>query len=165
MRTVRELAPLGIVLAFVGTGTWYLLEQGVGAGAWLLAGLLVAHGFIHVMFLVPTPAAAGGTARGPSWPFDLDRSWLVRSHAVDRTLVRTLGTLLIGWTCSAALLAASATVGVVVPVSWWPTLVLATAAASTLLLALDWSPGLSLGLAIDLALMWLALASGWIPSD
>jgi hypothetical protein len=83
----------------------------------------------------------------------------------DRTVVRTLGMLLIGWTCSAALLAASATVGVVVPVSWWPTLVLATAAASTLLLALDWSSGLSLGLAVDFGLVWLALASGWTPID
>jgi hypothetical protein len=165
MRTMRELAPLAAVVALVSGGAWYLLQHDVNLGTWLLAGLVLSHGLIHLMFLVPAPAVAGAATEGPSWPFDLDRSWLVRWHVVDRTVVRTLGMLLIGWTCSAALLAASATVGVVVPVSWWPTLVLATAAASTLLLALDWSSGLSLGLAVDFGLVWLALASGWTPID
>jgi len=63
-----------------------------------------------------------------------------------------------------SLLAALATVGLVVPADWWQGLVVALAVSSMLLLVLCFSPILLNGFAIDLALLWLALVSGWSPA-
>jgi len=63
-----------------------------------------------------------------------------------------------------ALLAALATVGILVAAGWWPGLVVGLAVSSMLLLVLRFSPILLNGFAIDLALLWLALLSGWMPA-
>ena len=47
---------------------------------------------------------------------------------------------------------------------WWSGLVVAQAVSSLLLLTLCFSPILLNGYAIDLALLWLALLSGWSPA-
>lgn len=163
MKTFRQLAPLGLIIALVSALTWYLLDQGAVAGEWLLAGLLLAHGWVHLMFVFPMPARAAATAGGPAWPFDLGQSWLIRGLGLEGGLVRALGIGLMAFTCACSLLAALATVGLVVTAGWWAALVLGAAAGSFLLLALAWSPLLLLGLGIDLALVWLALWSGWDP--
>ena len=72
-------------------------------------------------------------------------------------------TVLVALTFATAMLAALATVGILVPTGWWAGLVVATAVGSMLLLALFWSPNLVIGFAVDLAFLWLVLASAWSP--
>ncbi len=62
-----------------------------------------------------------------------------------------------------SLLAALATIGILVPADWWSGLVVAEALSSMLLLTVAFSPILLNGFAIDFALLWLALLSGWRP--
>jgi hypothetical protein len=162
MRTVRELGPVALVVAVIGVVTWALLAGGDAIGAWLLAGLVLAHGLIHLMFLVRPPAAtARGT--GPAWPFDLDRSWLLREPGRERT-VRRVGAVLVAITVACAVLGALAIVGVLVPREWWNGLVVSAAVSSLLLIAIGFSPMLLVGVGIDVALLWLGLVSGRAPA-
>jgi hypothetical protein len=50
------------------------------------------------------------------------------------------------------------------PSSAWPALVVISATASAVMLALFFNPQLVLGLAIDAVLLWVALATVWSPS-
>lgn len=163
MRTVIELLPLAIGIALVGALTWFLLDRDLGIGKWLLAALLFAHGWVHVMFVFPRPEGAAATAGGTEWPFDMGRSWLIDGAGVDAGLLRTLGIVLIIATLVTFFLAALSTVGLLVPAGWWAPLVILGAAGSTVLLLLFYSPALLLGFAINLAVVWLVLASVWSP--
>ena len=60
-------------------------------------------------------------------------------------------------------LAALATVGLLVPAGWWAGLVVAAALSSVLSLLLFWSPTLLLGIAVDLAMLWLVISATWSP--
>lgn len=161
MRTIRDLGPLALGVALLCTVTWVLLDGGGAAGSWLLAGLLVAHGLIHLLFLAPQPARAA-TVTGPAWPFDLGGSWLV-VRGTDPSVVRTTGGVLLALTVACSVLGALAIVGVLIPGGWWSGLVVGAALASLGLLAIAFSSMLLVGVAIDLALVWLAVASGWAP--
>lgn len=161
MRTISGLVPLAIAIALIGTLTWFLLDRDVWLGRWLLAGLLFAHGWVHVMFVFPSPAPAaeGGT----EWPFDMGRSWLIRSAGLDATVVRNLGIVLVVAVFAGFLLTAMSTVGILVPAGWWSGLVIGSAIGSTLLLGLFVAPALLLGFAVDVALVGLVIASTWRP--
>ena len=87
MKAILELVPIGIGVALVGAVTWFLLDRDIGAGKWLLAGLLLAHGWVHVMFLFPAPDAASATAGGLAYPFAMSRSWLISNAGLDAGLV------------------------------------------------------------------------------
>jgi hypothetical protein len=76
----------------------------------------------------------------------------------------TSGRILVVVVVGCSILAALATVGILVPSSLWTGLVIATAGSSLLLLGMAFSPNLSLGVAIDVALLWLALWSSWSPA-
>ena len=164
MRTLTELLPLGIGVAIVGIVTWFLLDRGWPIGPWLLGLLLFAHGWVHLLFVFPKPQPAAATADGPAWPFDMTRSWLITGAGLDVGLVRTLGVALMAIVFVAFLLAALSTVNVLVPVGWWPGLVIGSAVGSALLLAAFFSPTLLLGFGVDAALLWLVLASVWSPT-
>lgn len=161
MKTITDLLPLAVGVALVGAVTWYLLDRDIGPGKWLLAGLLFAHGWVHVMFVFPRPAAS--TASGPEWPFDMGRSWLISGVGLDAGLVRTLGIVVMIAVFAGFLLTALSTVGILVPAGWWSGLLIGSAAASTLLLAMFASPAFLLGFAINAALVWLVTASIWSP--
>ena len=163
MKAILELVPIGIGVALVGAVTWFLLDRDIGAGKWLLAGLLLAHGWVHVMFLFPAPDAASATAGGLAYPFAMSRSWLISNAGLDAGLVRTVGVGVMIVTFAMFALAALATVGWIVPAGWWAGLVLGAAATSTLMLVLFFSPALLLGFAINAALWWLVLATVWNP--
>jgi hypothetical protein len=163
MKTVTELLPLAIGIAVIGGITWLLLDRGVGFGMWLLAALLFAHGWVHMMFVFPQPEPAGATPGGITYPFDMGRSWLISGAGLDVGLIRTIGLAVMVATFAGFILAALSTVGVLVPAGWWAGLVVGSAIGSMLLLALFFSPALLLGFAIDLALLWLVLASIWSP--
>ena len=96
--------------------------------------------------------------------FDLGRAWPVTKIGLNTRIVRGAGVALTAIGFVAALLAALATIGLLVPVDWWSGLVVAEAVSSLLLLAVCFSPILLNGFAIDLALLWLAVLSGWRPT-
>lgn len=162
MRTLRDIGPIAIATGLVAILIWALLDRGESLGAWLLAGVLLAHGWLHAMFLTPAPARAA-TVGGPTWPFDLERSWLIRGTGLDRATLRGLALVLVAIACASGVLAALATLGLVVPVDWWAALVILLAGSSAALLVLAFSTNLLVGLAIDVALVWLVVGSSWRP--
>lgn len=164
MKLLTSLLPLAIAVAAVGAVTWFLLTRGWGLGPWLLAVLLLAHGFVHLVFLFPQPEPAAATAGGLAYPFDMDRSWLISGVGLDGGLVRTAGIGLMAVVFGLSALAALATVGLLVPAGWWAPLVVASALGSMLLLTVFFSPLFVIGYAIDLALLWLVIGSVWRPA-
>jgi len=162
VRSMLGTLPWAAVLAGVGGMTWWLLSREAGAGRWLFAALLVAHGVVHLLFLVPTPGAEG-TGGGGAWPFDLGRSWAVARLGIDAGVVRAIALLLIAVTIGAFLLAGLATVGVLVPAGGWAPLVVVGSIASLALLVLAFDPQLVLGLGLDLVLLWVVASSAWRP--
>ena len=160
--TLVGLWPFAAGIAVVGLVAWFLLKQNVGLGSWLLAALLVAHGWVHVMFVFPRPTPSEG---GSEWPFDLTRSWLVSAARLDVNLVRVAGIALMSIVVVGFVLAAMSIVGLLVPAGWWAGMLVVGAAVSFVMLALFFSPQLVLGLAIDLALLWLVFGSGWSPAS
>jgi hypothetical protein len=160
MSLVRSLAPAAVFVVAVSLVTLWLLVDGSAIGPWLLALLLAAHGWVHLMYLFPKPSVTPGA---PPYPFDFDRSWLIDRARLDAGRVRQLGTLLVVGVAILHTLAALSTVGLLVPGSWWAGLVVAAALSSSLALALLWSPTLLLGVIIDLALLWLVASGTWSP--
>jgi hypothetical protein len=162
LRSWTQLVPLVIAVAVASGVTWLLFDSDNFLGRWLLAALILGHGLAHIAFVVPRPDPATGGQM--AWPFDLGRSWLVRRFGADPSIVHAAGRALTAVTIVTALLAAVATVGILVPAAWWSGLVVAVAVSSALLLALAFSATFVIGYAIDLALLWLALISGWSPA-
>lgn len=126
--------------------------------------LLFAHGWVHLVFLFPQPEADAATTPALAHPFDMDRSWLISGAGLEVGLIRTAGTLLVGGVFVISVLAAFATVGLLVPAAWWGPLVIASALGSMLLLTLFFSLLFLLGYGIDLALLWLVIGSVWRPA-
>jgi hypothetical protein len=162
--TLTQLVPLAIGVAIVGGVTWLLLAGDNVLGTWLLAALIVGHGLAHVAFVVPAPDPARTTGAGMPWPFDLGDSWLVGRLGLNPGVVRAVGMALTAVAVAIALLAALATVGVLVPAAWWAGLVVALAVSSILLLTLRFAPAFLVGYGIDAALLGLAMISGWSPA-
>jgi len=125
----------------------------------LIAALLLAHGAIHASFLSPRPPA---TAGGPSWPFEIARSWALTPLGIQRETTRLLGIALVGATIGAFGLAAVATAGLL-PAGLWGPASAVGAVASLVLLVLFFNPWLVLGVVIDLGLLWAVLVAGWSP--
>ena len=125
----------------------------------LVAGLLLGHGLIHGSYLMPEPAAKPGA---PAWPFQLDRSWLLRRIGLPRESSRLLGTGLVVVVIAGFALAAIASLGVG-PAWLWSIGVALGAVASVAVLVLYFHPWLVLGIGIDLVLLWSVMVAGWIP--
>ena len=126
----------------------------------LVAAFLAAHALIHASYLSAAPAR---TAGGPEWPFEMAKSWAVTSLGMDPGLVRALGSALVIVTIALLAAAALATAGWIVPIAWWPSLVVGGAVASAVTLALFFHPWILLGLAIDAVLLWAVLVADWLP--
>jgi hypothetical protein len=125
----------------------------------LVATFLVAHAAIHAGFVSPRPPA---TAGGPAWPFSLDRSWLLTPAGLDLALARRIGTTLLAITLGAFVLAAIATLGLL-PAGAWVASITLGSIASMGLMALFFHRWLSLGIVIDVVLLWAALVNSWSP--
>jgi hypothetical protein len=164
MSLERALAPLAIVVAVVAIVVWLLLINDVVLGQWLLALLVLAHGWVHLMFVFPKPERGDDETGVGGYPFDFERSWLIRRAGLDAGLVRTIGLAAIGVTFALSLLAALATVGLLVPTDWWGALMIAAAVASTVTLILFFSPALILGFAINALMVVLVLGGSWSPA-
>ena len=165
-RTIRELGPLAVAVGVAGAVTLYLLGANPSLGRWILAALLFAHGWVHLMFVFPKPPPPrdAAPAAATAWPFDLGSSWLVGRAGASSGAVRAIGRALVVITFGSFLLAAGATAGVLVPAAWWAASVLVGAASSALLLGIAFSTTLLLGFAIDIALAWLVIAGPWTPA-
>ncbi len=125
----------------------------------VVAGFLFAHGLIHASFLAARPPA---TAGGPSWPFELDRSWLLSPLGMRADTTRGLGMALTAATIAGFALAALVALGIL-PASLWAVGIGVGAVSSLALLGLFYRPWLTLGVAIDLVLLWAAFIASWMP--
>jgi hypothetical protein len=149
-------------LAIAAIAIAWMLQRDMALGTWVFALFLVGHGVVHVMFAAPPPTEPGSPAE--SFAFDPARSWLVTSGllSVDTLKVVVLG--LVAAVVVGYFLAAMATVGLFVPTAWWSTLLIASTGLSIALMAIALIPGLALGVAIDLVLIWVAITAAWSPS-
>lgn len=111
----------------------------------LVGILLIAHGLIHLLYLTPE-------ADDPRYPFTLRSSWLVPEPAR-----RPVAWILMIVTVAAFTLLALAVWGVPGVSSIWPGIAIVASAASLALLIAFWSVRLSIGVAIDVAVIVLAL--------
>lgn len=128
-------------------------------GQLVIAGLLLAHGLIHLAYVAPRPPA---TAGGPSWPFNLGRGWLVTELGVSSELARIVGVALVATAVAGFALAALAALGIG-PAGLWTTALAVGAVASAGVLVLFFHPWLVVGLVIDTAALWAALVARWAP--
>jgi hypothetical protein len=126
----------------------------------IIAAFLFIHGAIHLSFLSPRPPA---TAGGPSWPFALERSWILSRLGVSPDLLRVLGLALSAATFAAFTLAALGVIGLL-PAGVWPAAVATGAGSSLALLVLFFHPWLVLGLIIDAALLAAVFIADWSPA-
>ena len=155
-KTVRDLFPLVIALVLFAVAEWYLLTEGWPLATWAMAGFLGVHGLIHLMFLNPKPPE-GSSAAG--YPFDPSRSWLSTRSGLAAPAVRGISAALSAVVSVGFVLAGLATLGLIVPVTWWPALVVGSSILSLALFALFLSPGLALGIAVD------SCCSGWSGAE
>jgi len=161
MRALIGMLPWVIVLAIAGAAVLLLLDRQVLLGTWVLGALIVGHGLVHGLYLVPAPDRPTD-GRGPTWPFDLGRSWLVALAGAGRG--RRLGVILIAVILAVSALAGLSTVGIL-PAAWWPALVLAASVASLVLLLLAFDLQLILGVVVDVGLVALVLTGAWTPGS
>ena len=110
--------------------------------------LLVAHGLVHLLWFAPNDQ--------PKWPFRLDRSWLVPEETRQSVAVVLVTLTVAGFT-----LLGLAVWGVPGLASIWQALAVGGALASLLTLALFFDPQLLWGVAIDAAVIVVAL---WQPA-
>lgn len=129
------------------------------AARWLVAGFLLAHAAVHGTFIAPRPPA---TAGGPTWPFELGKSWVLGPLGLDSEATRMVGMVLIALTIGAFALASLVAAGVV-PSALWQATVTTGAIASIALLGLHFSPWFVVGVAIDLVVLWAVLVASWAP--
>jgi hypothetical protein len=115
--------------------------------------LLVAHGLVHLLFVVPAAA-------DPSYPFSLDRSWLVPGPAR-----RPFAHVLMGAVVLAFVAAALAWWGVPGLDSAWTVIVVVAACLSLVLLIAFWDVRLIIGVLIDVLLIGIAVFSpSWVQA-
>ncbi len=115
----------------------------------LLGVLLVAHGLVHLMWFAPNS--------DPAWPFRLDRSWLM-----PEAPRKPVAVALVAMTVAGFALLGLAVWGVPGLASIWPGLAIGAAVVSLTALVLFWDRQLLWGVAIDVALIAVALwRPGW----
>lgn len=108
----------------------------------LCGALILAHGLVHLLYLAPDVAE-----------FSLDRSWLV-----GEPLRRPLGLALMAGTVGAFVMVAFAVWGVPGLAAVWPAVTLVAGLLSAALLITYWNPYLVFGLALDAALVVIAVS-------
>ena len=119
----------------------------------LLAVLLIVHGLVHVS--LNTVPYGLTTPFWPSfWRPEPGHSWLLQGLGLGTETNGLVG----GFLLIIATIAALA--GWIVPHGWWPSLGLASTAASLLLFLLFPHPWLVLGIALSLGTVW-AIRTGW----
>jgi hypothetical protein len=108
--------------------------------------LLLAHGVIHVAIYAPPTAADA--------PFDTGRSWLASGPRQARPLL-----LAFAYASAAALTAAG--LGLFARQDWWQAAAIVGAVLSLLLLILFFNPWITIGVAINVALIFVLVQTDW----
>ena len=123
----------------------------MNAVARVVAGLLlIAHGLVHLLYLVTEPD-------DESYPFTLSRSWLLPERARRRVAISLIAATIMFFT-----LLGLAVWGVPGLSGLWPVLAIVAALSSLGLLIAFWDVWLTLGVAIDVALIVIAITRpGW----
>jgi hypothetical protein len=115
----------------------------------VLGALLVAHGLVHLLWFAPSD--------DPAWPFRLDRSALVPAGAQKPVAVGLVSLVVVGFG-----LLGLAVWGVPGLAATWPWLAVAAAVTSVAALVLFWDRQLLWGVAIDVAVVVVAVwRPGW----
>ncbi|TAK00137.1 MAG: hypothetical protein EPO36_09685 [Chloroflexota bacterium] len=122
-------------------------------------GFLLAHAAVHLMFFVPKPAATPG---GPTWPFEIGHSWALSPLGLAPDTLRVLGIALVAVMLGAYALTLLNALGLG-PRGLWVAAAAAGTLASLAVLGLFYLPWLTIGVGIDLVLLWLILVSSWSP--
>lgn len=122
----------------------------------LIIAFLLAHAAIHTSFVTPAPPA---TAGGPTWPFDLTRSWLLSPVGVDGSVLRVVGLAMLAAVITGYALALLAST-ISLPGDLFAIGIAVGSVASLGLLVLFFHPWLVLGVLIDIGLLW-AVAARW----
>lgn len=107
--------------------------------------LLLAHGLVHLLYLVKQPD-------DPKWPFRMD-SWLLPASIQREAAIVLMSLITLGF----ALLALGVW-GVPGLSSIWPILAISASAISVVLLALYWDRQLVFGVLISVMLIVIAVA-------
>ena len=116
----------------------------------LVGSLLAAHGLVHLLYLTPD-------AENTDYPFTLKDSWLVSEKAG-----RPMAIVLTAATVGGFVLVAMAIWNVPGLASLWPAVAIVAAGVSLALLAVFWDARLLFGVAVDLALIVVAVTRpGW----
>jgi hypothetical protein len=113
----------------------------IGIGLFLLA-----HGLIHVAIYAPPTAADA--------PFDSGHSWLSRGARQARPLLLTFA-----YGSAAALMVAG--IGLFAKQDWWQVVAIVGAALSLLLLVLFFNPWITIGVAINVAVIFVLVQTDW----
>jgi hypothetical protein len=120
----------------------------------LFAIFLVAHGAVHApIWLAPSSEAA---------PFDPGHSWLLNALGLDTSATRAIGIAL-------SLLAfagfAGAGIGLFARQEWWRALAMSAAAVSLVLLVAYYHVWLTLGVAINAAIVLALTWADWPAAE
>lgn len=108
----------------------------------IVAGvLLLAHGFVHLLYLAPDVKE-----------FSIDRSWLLPDPARRPTAIALMLAAVIAFA-----LVALAVWGMPGLAGAWPALIIMACLLSVVLLVTYWNSALAIGIAIDLALATAAV--------
>ena len=162
LRDLSKLAPLAVVLAIAGIAMAWMLQRQMGVGTWLFAAFLFGHGLVHVMFAWAPPASADPAAA--EYPFDATRSWVVTNGILSAGALKALVIPLVVAVVVGYTLTALATVSLIVPETWWTSLLILSTLGSLALMVIGFGPALALGIAIDIVLLWVAIAAVWSPT-
>ncbi len=120
--------------------------------SWILGLFLIAHGLAHAaVWMAPIPREGEGV------PFDPSHSWLL-SGLVGGDSARLLSIILAAVATAAFVVGG---VGLLAHGAWWRPLVIGAAAASLALIALYFHPWLSVGLALEVAILLSLLWANW----
>lgn len=120
----------------------------------LLAAFLIGHGFVNIM------VHAGPTDPDKPPPFDPNRSWALNAAHVAVRPARNIA-IMLAWATGGFF--AIAGVSLMFGFEAWLSIALVGAVIGLALKVLYFNPWLSLGVAIDVWILWAALAE-WPPS-
>jgi hypothetical protein len=162
-KIIVSLAPLAAALVLFAAFLIYMFDHNPDLARLSLAIFLFGHGWVHVTYLVPQRNPAAQPISASDTPFRIDRSWVLGPSHVDARSMRMLGTALVALVMIGFALAALATIGLLVPTSLWGGLVVVSSVASLVLLGIYFSPQLTLGVAINICLIWLVAVVNWSP--
>lgn len=116
----------------------------------MIGGFLVVHGLVHV--------AVWATPKGADQPFDPSRSWLLELFGITAGPARTLSIVL---AVAAATGFVAAGVALFMGIDSWRGMAIASAAGALPLLLLFFNPWLTLGVAIELGILFSLVVSHW----